>query len=185
MSESQVKKIIIHEAHSLHIPATPFKVLATMNAMKGDYGLSPQEEIISKRAEIPLRSVQRAKKWLEEHKYIKWDAARLARRRGSYCSYLIHDHCYSPPDGWDSSGHYMLDARESKKFSADEWRLLCLFNTAAGWGIEKSSMKELIIRWGMDKRTIRKVWDGLSEKGDLSFHGKISSHLFFKNKPQE
>lgn len=171
---------LIHEAHSLHIPAGPFKLLATMNAFPKKYGLFPLESKIMENSGIPIASVQRYKKWLGENKYISWSKKSTPGKKGDSCLYKIEDVCYNKPDGWDHPGHFFLKASMSKDFSPDQWRFLCLLNTAIGWNLARHSIKRMTIKWGMDPRVFRKTWRGLMEIGALDEHLHIDNDLFFK-----
>lgn len=172
--------ILIHEAHSLHIPSGPFKLLATMNAFPKKYGLFPLELKMVENSGIPIASVQRYKKWLGENNYISWVKKVTPGKKGDSCLYRIEDICYDKPNGWDHPGHFFLKASISKDFSPDQWRFLCLLNTAIGWNLERHSIKSMTIKWGMDPRTFRKTWRELIKREALDEYLNINKELYFK-----
>ncbi len=171
---------LIHEAHSLNIPAGPFKLLATMNAFPKKHGIFPLESKMVENSGMSIASVQRCKKWLSDNGYISWVKRSTPGRKGDSCRYEIGDVCYAKPDGWDQPDHFFLKATVSKDFSPDQWRFLCLLNTVCGWGVERHSIKSMLIKWDMEPRAFRKTWRQLIEKDAINEYLYIDKELFFK-----
>jgi Helix-turn-helix domain len=172
--------ILIHEAHSLNIPAKPFKLLFAMNAFPKTYGIFPLEEKIAENSKMPIATVQRAKKWLKDNGYISWVKKSTVGKRGDSCSYQINQICYDQPGGWEYDSHFFLKATMSKDFTPEQWRFLCLLNTVYGWGADKQSVKSMLIKWKMEPRMFRKTWRELMDKEAVDGYLCIEGELFFK-----